>query len=186
MMHSLFNVRTARPSLVTRDVLTPQRATRQLEDKDREGAVRHRPRNPGEALFAFVRTCSAFVPHGLGVLLLVSLSLLFASATSACSGEDMGQTSRSNGGTWGKDARCMDGVKKNGNVEQVCCEEGETITDVTQCTYSGFIASCARANDNCIQRTNDGEYAVNCWAENCDDCPSAPNYGVLVVWCANN
>ncbi len=82
--------------------------------------------------------------------------------------------------------RCKQATNRSGVSSEVCCNDGETIVEASMCTYGGFIASCARANDNCIERTNDDQYAVNCWSENCKDCPSAPSYDVLITWCANN
>lgn len=108
--------------------------------------------------------------------LLVALIILLGGC-----GSDGGNNNSSTSGS-----RCRQATNRSGAALNVCCNEGETIVEASVCTYGGFIASCTRPNDNCIERTNDGQYSVNCWSENCKDCPSAPSYDVLITWCADN
>ena len=113
------------------------------------------------------------------ILIMLGFVMLSVAASWGCSSGDKVGGSASQ-------QRCKQAVNRSGASVQVCCNDGEAIVEASMCTYGGFIASCARTNDNCIERTNDGQYAVNCWSENCKDCPSAPSYDVLITWCANN
>lgn len=111
------------------------------------------------------------------------LGLLVLGMGSGCSESD----SSSDGETSGQEStRCKDAVQRSGNVVEVCCDVGETIEKTSMCTYGGFIASCVPVAGNCIMRTNDGEYAVNCGSTRCSECPYAANYDLLVGWCAYN
>jgi hypothetical protein len=104
-----------------------------------------------------------------------ALSALLAASTAiiavvaACSG----------GNSSSDDGRCRDGM---------CCDPGERMASgyPKGCPHGGKISRCERPGDNCISRTEDGQYAINCWSVSCSDCPYAPDYGLLVQWCSEN
>jgi hypothetical protein len=102
---------------------------------------------------------------------LITASALTITTVAACSGN------RDNAAD---DGRCRDGM---------CCEPGERMAAgyPKGCPHGGHISRCERTGGNCISRTDDGQYAINCWTPDCAKCADyAPDYGYLVQWCSEN